>query len=83
MDQNIATAVNKEPFSLRKIFQRCIPFSDHKKEQQESMISAVRLQLSINEVKCCRKVSLKGLYGDTVKLQEFLTLFKNRLHQTV
>lgn len=83
MDQNIATAVNKEPFSFKKIFQRCIPFSDSKKEHPESMISAVRLQLSINDVKCCRKVSLKGLYGDHGKLQEFQTMFKDKLHERV
>ena len=32
MDQNIATAVNKEPFSFKKILQRCLPFSDMKRE---------------------------------------------------
>lgn len=69
MDQNIATAVNKEPFSIKKILQRCIPFSDIKREStSDSQISAVRLSLSVNEVKCCRKVGLKGLYGDNNKL---------------
>ena len=79
MDQNIATAVNKEPFSFKKILQRCIPFSDKSKES-ESIISALRLQISINDVKCCRKVSLKGLYGDHSKLQGFVGTFKNKLH---
>ena len=26
MEQTIATAVNKEPFSLRKMFLKCLPF---------------------------------------------------------
>lgn len=85
MDQNIATAVNKEPFSLKKIFQRCIPFASDatKKSDSESQISAVRLQISINDVKVCRKIALKGLYGDQTKLQEFVNSFKNRLHEIV
>jgi hypothetical protein len=30
MEQCIATAVNKEPFSFKRIFLKCIPFSDNK-----------------------------------------------------
>lgn len=37
----------------------------------------------MNEVKVCRKIALKGLYGDSHKLQEFLTNFKNKLHEAV
>ena len=46
MESNIATAVNKEAFSFKRMFLRCIPFSSdaNKKEQpNESMISAIRL----------------------------------------
>lgn len=66
MESNLATAVNKEPFSFKKMFMRCLPFSSENKKEQpsESMISAVRLQLNVNEAKCCRKISVKGLYGD-------------------
>lgn len=28
MEQNIATAVNKEPFSFKRMFMKCIPFQD-------------------------------------------------------
>lgn len=28
MEQTIATAVNKEPFSLKKIFMKCFPFGE-------------------------------------------------------
>jgi hypothetical protein len=69
MESNLATAVNKEPFSIKRMFLRCLPFSgDSKKEQpNESTISAVRLQISVNEAKCCRKITVKGLYGDSVR----------------
>jgi hypothetical protein len=65
MDQTLATAVNKEPFSLKRIFQRCIPFShDGKRDHQTQEISAVRLQMAVNDIKLCRKITVKGLYGD-------------------
>jgi hypothetical protein len=85
MEQTIATAVNKEPFSIKRMFMRCIPFSaDFKqRDQNESFISAIRLQLSVNEVKCCRKIALKGLYGDHTRLQEFTNAFKNKIHEQV
>lgn len=34
MDQNLATAIYKEPFSLKKMFMRCIPFSDGNRDVQ-------------------------------------------------
>ena len=45
MEANLATAVNKEPFSIKKLFLRCLPFNtDGKREGPgENMISAVRL----------------------------------------
>lgn len=65
MEQTIATAVNKEPFSLKKMFLKCLPFSeDGKNMAGGSPITAVRLQISVNDVKGCRKLILKGLYGD-------------------
>lgn len=36
MDAQLATAVNKEPFSLRKMFLRCIPFSSLTGDQREA-----------------------------------------------
>ena len=66
MDQTIATAVNKEPFSLKQMILKCFPFTEGgaRRGPDESPISAVRLQLSVNDIKGCRKITLKGLYGD-------------------
>jgi hypothetical protein len=85
MESNIATAVNKEPFSLKRMFLRCIPFSSESKKEQptDSLISAVRLQISVNEAKCCRKITVKGLYGDNARLSEFTELFKSRITDRV
>lgn len=72
MEATMATAVNKEPFSIKRMFLRCLPFSGDAKREQPDAISAVRLQLSVNEAKCCRKITLKGLYGDPARIQEFI-----------
>ncbi len=78
LEQTIATAVNKEPFSLRKMFLKCLPFADGGKGNMTggSPISAVRLQISINDVKGCRKITLKGLYGDSELLKSFIAQFR-------
>jgi hypothetical protein len=84
MEQTSATAVNKEPFSIKKMFLRCIPFSDFKKEQpNESFISAIKLEISVNEVKCCRKIKLKGLYGSFNRIQEFINSFRSQINEKV
>ncbi len=48
-----------------------------------SPISAVRLQISINDVKGCRKITLKGLYGDSELLKSFISQFRQKLHSLV
>ena len=106
MEQNIATAVNKEPFSITKLFCKCLPFqgmisqggtnSDGQTEFEDNFdgnttqninaqptISAIRLQISVNEVKCCRKISLKGVYGDPGILKVFISHYKKRIHELV
>ena len=81
MEQTIATAVNKEPFSLKRMFLKCLPFTEDKggNMTSESPISAVRLQISINDVKGCRKIFLKGLYGDSELLKQFIAQFRIKL----
>lgn len=85
MEANLATAVNKEPFSFRKMFLRCLPFNSDSKHEtpNEATISAIRLQITVNEAKCCRKIAVKGLYGDQVRLQEFTQAFKDSIQEAV
>jgi len=88
MEQTIATAVNKEPFSLRKMFLKCLPFAEAKGGAGENLtsnspISAVRLHITVNDVKGCRKITLKGLYGDGELLKTFITHFRIKLKDLV
>ena len=79
MEHSTATAVNKEPFSLKKMFMRCNPFSQQTDTSNNS-ISAVKLSIQVNEVKCCRNIMLKGLYGDQNKMQEFINQFRGEIN---
>ena len=85
MEENIATAVNKEPFSLRKMFLKCLPFVENKNGglQTNSPISAVRLYILVNDIKGCRKITLKGLYGDSELLKRFFAQFRQKLQSLV
>ena len=87
MEQTIATAVNKEPFSLKRMFMKCLPFTEGNQEAgsmvSNSPISAVRLQITVNDTKGCRKIILKGLYGDSELLKSFISQFRIRLHALV
>jgi hypothetical protein len=76
MDQTIATAVNKEKISVMQMLLKCLPFGERGAKEHESTISAVRLQLSVNDVKGCRKVALKGLYGDHELISTFIENFR-------
>ena len=85
MEQTIATAVNKEPFSLKQMLFKCFPFTEGGRSGKDgdmtgdSPISAVRLQLSVNDMKGCRKITLKGLYGDAMLLKAFISGFRSRV----
>ena len=79
MDETIATAVFKESFSLRKMFSRCFPAN----KQGEDVISAVRLQILVNDVRTCRKILIKGLYGEHEMLRGFIANFKSLLASLV
>ena len=51
LENQFATAVYKEPFSIKKLFLRCIPFSGKKDPEQEYYVSAVRLTVHVNEAR--------------------------------
>jgi hypothetical protein len=34
-------------------------------------------------VKCCRKLTVKGLYGDTARMQEFIRVFRSIVTEKV
>ena len=89
MEQTIATAVKKEPFSFMKMLENCLPVKNSQQRKidknmtDESPISAIRLQITVNDVKGCRKIFLKGLYGNTELLKNFMAQFKAKLTSLV
>jgi hypothetical protein len=66
------------------MFSKCLPAitggSRAGHGNSESSMSAVRLSITINDTKGCRKVSVKGIYGDKVALKRFIDSFKEKLH---
>jgi ABC-type sulfate transport system permease component len=41
------------------------------------------MSLGINEIKSCRRVTLKGLYGDQELLKSFILSFKKRVNEAL
>ena len=59
---------------------KCLPSGQGcKGNHVESTISAVRLQISVNDDKGCRKIALKGIYGDKLILKQFVDAYKKKL----
>ena len=85
LEQTIATAVYKEPLSIKRMFLKCLPFASDKggNIMNSSPISALRLHISVNDVKGCRKITLKGLYGDSDLLKTFIAEFRLKLQAHV
>lgn len=87
MEETIATAVNKEPFSLKKMFMRCLPLgamnNSSLNRDSSGAITALRCQIGVNDVKGCRKITLKGLYGDQELLQHFIASFRTKVTRLV
>ena len=75
-----ATAVFKAPFSLKKIIFKWIPIFG---EDDEESVSAIRVILSVDESKGCRKVTIKGLYGNVVVLKSFIKFFNRKIKSCI
>lgn len=42
-------------------------------------VTAVRLQVTVDEVKCCRKITLRRVYGQSNVIKDFVALFRKRI----
>lgn len=66
------------------MFMKCLPVSAGGtrpgKGNADAGMSAVRLQIQVNDTKGCRKVTVKGIYGDKEALKRFIDCFKTKLH---
>ena len=63
------------------MFFKCFPFQEQKEDDViESPISAVRLQISVNDSVGKRKITVKGLYGDVELIKGFTQAFRIKMH---
>jgi len=58
-EENFATAVYRKFFSIKNFM------SFFRKNKETDCITAIKLEISLNETTCFRQVKLKGLYGVT------------------
>ena len=70
-DNNVFDTNNDQSFSG----------SQSARGSQQSSISAVRLQIRLNEVNNFRKITLKGLYGSNSLIKSFIDQFKKKLNE--
>ena len=75
-EDEFSTAVFQEAFSLKNFIFKCIPVFGN---NQDDSVSAVRVLISVNEEKSCRKVTLKGLYGDFKIIRIFFKFFNRKI----
>jgi hypothetical protein len=68
--------VFKEPFSMKRFFFKCIPVFGG---DDDDSVSAIRIMISVNESKSCRKITLKGLYGNFVAIRTFFKFFNRKI----
>ena len=70
----IATAVRRERFHVKDLLLCCLPAAN-----RTQSVSALRLQVTVNDRQRTRTVLLKGLYGSSVVIMKFCEGFKARL----
>ena len=80
LEGDSSTAVYKEPFSFKKLIFKCIPVLG---DDDEDSVSAVRINLAVDESKGCRKITLKGLYGKSAVVKTFFKFFNRKLQNKV
>ena len=76
--ESYATAVFKEPFSFKKFIFKCVPVFGEDGDEDGS-VSAIRILISVNEAKSCRKICLQGLYGNYAALKTFFKFFNRKI----
>lgn len=52
--------------------------------QQQPTLTAIRMSLSVDEIKCCRKVTIKKVYGNHLQpVRDMIQAFKKKLNEVV
>ena len=79
---------NRGSHGIGRMLMNCIPLSGYSQGQQQenpvqgetnSTISVIRLQLGVDEIKCCRKITLKKVYGPPTPIILFIAQFRKKL----
>jgi hypothetical protein len=77
-EEAYATAVLKQTFSFKKLLFNWLPVFGGE-DSEDGSISAVRILISVNEAKSCRKITLRGLYGNYNGIKSFFKLFNRKI----
>jgi hypothetical protein len=76
---SMATAVFKEQLNFKDLLLCCLPAE----RRSRGVVSAVRLHIAVNEVKCIRVVLVKGLYGSPQNIMPLIEEFRSKLQLTI
>lgn len=72
---SMATAVFKEQMNFKDLLLCCLPAE----RRSKGVVSAVRLHIALNELKCVRMVLVKGLYGSPQNIMPLIEEFRSKL----
>jgi hypothetical protein len=78
-NSSMATAVYRERYSFKNILLCCLP----PEQRQQTVLSAARLCINVNETACKRVVTLKGIYGYPQVILPLISDFLSRLDAAV
>jgi hypothetical protein len=76
---SLVTAVYKGHLSFKDLLLCCLPVE----RRSRGVVSAVRLNLAVNEEKCMRTVVVKGLYGSPQNIAPLVEEFRDRLQSLI
>lgn len=78
-NSTMATAVIKERYSIKNILLCCLA----PEQRQKSIVSAVRMHITVNEATCRRTLHVKGIYGSPQVVFPLVTDFQSRIETSV
>ena len=77
-DSNFGTCVEKEQQSFKQWLFKCLPVFGSDKGDDDQL-TAIRIMVSVNETKSCRKIILKGLKGRPFLIKNFIKVYNRKI----
>lgn len=62
---------------MKKFFFKCLPVFGS--SEDDTNVSAMRIMVTVNESKSCRKITLKGLYGNYLLIRTFMKFYNRKI----